>query len=426
MTWHALENNRLVVRFCYIGMFVQAMVINLTPLLFIPLKEQLGLTFEQIGRLILINFLTQMVVDLICCAIADRLSAKLLMVLANVLAGAGLWLFALLPAYCATPYDGLVLGTLVFSCGCGLLEVLTSPTINAVPSARKAGDMALLHAFYPIGKVAVIIVTGLALYLFGTAHWRWIMLAWSLVPFVNTVNFLLVRLPPFAVAGQRQTLRALVRIPAYLLAVLALGFAGATEVTLAQWTSAFAERGLGLSKVVADLVGFGLFGIGMIGGRLWFGLKGEAHNLQRLMIHGALLSALMCVLMSVAPWPALALAACAGAGCFVSLLWPGVLSLGAARFPLAGASMFALLAAAGDTGAGVMPWLLGVVADQITTVPHWLAVLTGGHLTAEQLGLRTGLLLTTVCPLIMAGLLVMLRSHHRIDAAGIAPFSTAP
>ena len=404
-----IDNNRLVVRFCYIGMFVQAMVINLTPLLFIPLKDQLGLTFEQIGRLILINFLTQMVVDLICCAIADRLNANLLMVLANLFAGVGLWLFALTPAWCAKPYAGLVLGTVVFSCGCGLLEVLTSPAINAVPSARKAGDMALLHAFYPIGKVVVIVITGLALYVCGTSCWRWIMLAWSLVPLVNTVNFLLVRIPHFAVQGRRQTLRALVRIPAYLLAVLALGCAGATEVTLAQWTSAYAECGLGLPKVVADLAGFSLFGIGMIAGRLWFGLKGEAANLARLMIHGAVLTALMCVIMSVAPWPVLALAACACAGCFVSLLWPGVLSLGAARFPLAGASMFALLAAAGDTGAGVMPWLVGVVADQVTTVPAWLSRLYGGHLTAEQFGLRIGLLLTSVCPLIMALLLVALR-----------------
>lgn len=394
-------------------MFVQAMVVNLTPLLFIPLKEQLGLTFEQVGRLVLINFLTQMLVDLACCALADRVSTKLLTVLANLLSGIGLWVFALAPAWCANPYDGLVLGTVVFSTGCGLLEVLLSPIFNAVPSERKAAGMAFLHAFYPIGKVVVIIVTGSALQAFGTHHWRWIMIAWSVVPVVNTVSFLMVRLPPLAQEGKRQTLRELVRIPAYLVAVVALGFAGASEVTVAQWTSAFAERGLGLSKAVADLVGFSLFGVGMIAGRLWFGLKGEAVDLYRLMIRGSLLSAAMCVVMSVAPWPVVSLAACAFAGLFVSLLWPGVVSLTAARFPLAGASMFALLAASGDTGAGLMPWGLGAVADRITTVPGWLASLTNGHLTAEQLGLRTGLLVTTACPLVMALLLAALRASER-------------
>lgn len=406
----SVDNNRLVVRGCYWAMFIQAMVINLTPLLFIPLKDQLGLTFEQVGRLILINFLIQMVVDLVCCALADRVSTKLLMVIANLLSGVGLWVFALAPAAFATPYDGLVLGTVVFSIGCGLLEVLISPIINAVPSARKAGDMALLHACYPIGKVAVIIVTGLALQLVGVRHWRWIMLAWSVVPILNTVVFLLVRLPPLATAVRRQPLRELVCIPAYRVAVVALLFAGATELTLAQWTSAYAEKGLGCPKAVADLVGFGLFGAGMIAGRLWFGFKGEVGSLYRLMMGGALWSAAMYVVISLAPWPALSLAACATAGFSVSLLWPGVLSLTAARFPLAGGSMFALLAAAGDAGGGLAPWGVGVIADHAAGVAPWLSPLFSGNQTAEQLGLRAGLLAAMVYPLIMALLLAWMRA----------------
>jgi fucose permease len=403
------DNSRLVVRRCYVGMVVQAMVVNLAPLLFIPLRDQLGLTFEQIGRLILVNFLTQMVSDLVCCALADRVSAKGLIVAAHLLSGAGLWLFAFASIFLSDPYRGLLLGTVVFSVGCGLLEVLLSPIINAVPSERKAGDMALLHAFYPIGKVAVIVVTGLALYLAGNQHWRWIMLAWSVVPFANTAGFLLVKLPPFAAQGRRQRLRDLIRLPAYRMAVVAIGLAGATEVTLAQWTSAFAEKGLGFPKVVADLVGFSLFGVGMILGRLWFGIKGQAANLYRFMIPGASVSAAMCLVMSLSPWPAISLAACAVAGLAVSLLWPGVVSLSAGRFPMAGASMFALLAAFGDAGAGLMPWFMGVVADQVAAVPGWLQGYGTHPLTPEQLGLRTGLLVTALCPVALGLLLLRLR-----------------
>lgn len=396
----AIDNNKLVVRCCYLGMFIQALVINLTPLLFIPLKEQFGLTYEQLGRLVLINFLTQMVVDLICCALADRVSIKPLVVAANVLAGAGLWVFGLAPGYFAHPYDGLVLGTVVFSIGCGLLEVLLSPIINAVPSERKEADMALLHAFYPIGKVVVIIVTALVIYLWGTEHWRGIVLAWSLFPFLNTVGFLLVKTPPLAEEGKRQPLRALFREPIYLALLLAIGLAGATELTLAQWSSAFLEKGLGVSKLVADGVGFCLFGVGMIAGRLWMGLKGEGLDLRRVMIGSALLSAGMCLVLSLSPWPWLSLLVCAPAGVFVSMLWPGSLSLSAARFPLAGASMFAMMAAAGDTGAAFMPWAVGLIADSSGLT--WLKPLLGEALTPEQLGLRAGLLLTTICPLIMA------------------------
>jgi fucose permease len=404
-----LDNNRLIVRCCYLGMFIQALVINLTPLLFIPLKDQLGLTYEQVGRLVLINFLTQMVVDLICSGLVDRINVKPLTVAANLLAGAGLWIFALAPTYAPTPYTGLALGTIVFSIGCGLLEVLLSPIINAVPSERKAADMAVLHAFYPIGKVTVIIVTALALYQIGAAHWRAIMLAWSIFPFVNTVGFLLVRLPPFAHAGTRQTLRELVRKPTFLALLLALGLAGATELTIAQWASAFAEKGLGVPKLVGDLLGFCLFGVGMIIGRLWFGVRGEQLNLRRIMIGSTLLAAAMYLVTSLAPSPWLALAACAAAGLFVAMLWPGTLSLATAAFPLAGGSMFALLAAAGDTGAALMPWGLGLVADQVAAHPIPLAALFGAGLSPDQLGLRAGLLVAMLCPLVMAFVLWRLR-----------------
>jgi fucose permease len=417
------DNNRLIIRCCYLGMFIQAMVINLTPLLFIPLKDQLGLTYEQVGRLILINFSTQMVVDLICAALADRVNPKPLIVAANLLAGAGLWVFALASLFFARPYDGLVLGTVVFSVGCGLLEVLLSPIINAVPSQRKSSDMAVLHAFYPIGKVVVIIISALALQALGTRHWRWIMLAWSVFPMANTLGFLLVRLPPFAEEGKRQTLRELVRIPTYLGLLLALFMAGAAELSISQWASAFAEKGLGVSKLAADLAGFSLFGVGMIAGRLWFGIKGEAMDLQRFMLWGALLSALMYLVIALSPWPLLSLIACTPAGLFVSMLWPGTLSLSAARFPMAGASMFALLAAAGDTGAAVMPWGVGAIADRVASGATEISPLFGAVLSPDQLGLRAGLLVATLCPLAMAALLAAIR---RMLPSQVSPTKKAP
>ena len=406
-----LTNRRWVVRCCYLGMFVQAMVINLAPLLFIPLKDQLGLTFEQVGRLILINFMTQMTADLACTGLADRVSSKLLTVLANVTAALGLVWFALGSLSPDHAYAHLMVGTVIFSVGCGLLEVLLSPIINAVPSERKAGAMALLHACYPIGKVAVILITGTTLYLVGAQHWRAIMIAWALVPMLNTVGFLLVKLPALAEPGRRQRLRELIGIPSYVIAVIALGFAGATEVTLAQWTSAFAERGLGFSKVVADVVGFGLFGLGMIAGRLWFGFKGEGHHLHRWLQLGSWSSVLVCLVISLSPWPVVSLGAGLFAGFFVSMLWPGVVSLAAARFPLAGASMFALLAAGGDAGAGLMPWLLGVLTDQAANLPASWMTLFGQPLTPEQFGLRSGILVTSLCPVVLS--LLLLRFHRR-------------
>ncbi len=371
-------------------MFIQALVINVTPLLFIPLRDEFALTFEQIGRLVLINFLTQMLVDLACGVCAERVPTKLMVVAANLLAALGLWVFALAPGWMPSPYGGLVLGTVIFSVGCGLLEVLLSPIINAVSSGRKAGDMALLHAFYPIGKVAVIVITGSILYLLGATSWRAILLGWSVFPLLNTLGFLLVRIPSLGPADSRERLRALFRVSDYYLLLLAIALAGASEVTVAQWASAYVQEGLGYPKLVADLAGFALFGAGMIVGRLWFGLRGEHGDLRRVMLAGAAASAGAYGLMAITAWPLLALGACAGSGFFVSMLWPGSISLAVARFPLSGTAMFALMAAAGDAGAALMPWGVGVIADRAS--------------------LPLGLLAAALCPLLMIFVLRGLRA----------------
>jgi fucose permease len=382
-------------------MFVQAMVVNLTPLLFVTLQAQFGLSFEQVGRLVLVNFATQLTVDLLSTGVVDRVNAKLLATLANAFAAVGLWVFALAPFRLEDPYGGLLLGTVTFSVACGLLEVIISPIVERVPGERKAAGMALLHAFYPIGKVVVTVTTGLLFYVLGTANWPILMLAWSVVPALNTLAFAGLRLPPLFEIGRRTRVRDLLRSRTLWLALLTIALGGATEVALAQWASAFAERGLGVDKLTADLLGLGSFGVGMVIGRLWFGLHGDAVDLVRLMRRGAFGAAVACLVMAFAGPAWVSLAATPVAGLCVSLLWPGTVSLAAARFPLAGASLFALLAAGGDGGAGTMPWLVGVAADQLRSAPDWLAA----GLTPEELGLRLGLALTAVPALTMVAVL---------------------
>jgi len=387
---------RPTIHACRLGMFVQALVINLAPLLFVTLRVQFGLDWEQVGRLVLINFLTQIAVDLAGAWIVARCGLRAPCVAAQACAAGGLVIFALAPY---GGYAALVAGTLVFSAGCGLLEVLLSPILNAVPSERKAGDMALLHAFYPIGKLAVILGTAAALWLGGAAVWPWVVVAWAAVPAVGMLAFARIRLPELPGGAERQRVRDLRGSPAFILVLLAMLFAGASEVALAQWTSAFAQRGLGCSQPVADLVGFGCFAVGMIVGRLWYGLRGSGEGLAGLLALAAIASTAVYLVAALSPWPLLALIACASGGLAVSMLWPWTVSLSAARWPLAGASLFALLAAFGDGGAAFSPWLISVVADAVGAAP-WSWLPGGG--SAEAIGLRAGLLVGAVAPLLLA------------------------
>jgi fucose permease len=137
------------------------------------------------------------------------------------------------------------------------------------------------------------------------------------------------------------------------------------------------------------------------------------------MIAGAAVAVLCYLVASLSPWPIASLAACVLAGLAVSLLWPGMLSITAARFPLAGASMFALMSASGDIGGAVAPWLVGAVADRAPLLVQLAGLLPAG-LTTEQIGLRAGLLLATIYPLVMVVLLFRLRAEARRASAAVA------
>jgi len=148
-----------------------------------------------------------------------------------------------------------------------------------------------------------------------------------------------------------------------LLALLLMVCSGASEQAMAQWASLFAEKGLGISKTLGDLLGPCIFAIMMGIMRTMYGIKGQKVNIHKVLVICTVLCVPSFVITAIVPIPALALFGCALCGISVSLMWPGMLSLTAAGYPSGGTAMFAILALGGDLGCSVGPWLTGVVAD---------------------------------------------------------------
>ncbi|GII04871.1 MFS transporter [Planobispora takensis] len=382
-------------RACYLGYVTQAIVNNLAPLLFIVFQTRYDVPYEMLGRLILLNFATQLVTDLVAVKVVDRTGYRLPMVLAHLFSVAGLVLLAVAPSLTPSPYTGLAVAVVVYGIGGGLLEVLVSPVVDALPSPQehRAATMSLLHSFYCWGQVAVVLGTTLMLAAVGESAWQVLPLMWALVPLANLVVFARVPLPPTVPDEHRTPLRALLRSPAFAGALLLMLCAGASELTMSQWSSLFAEQGLGVSKVWGDLAGPCLFAVLMGIGRIVYGLWGQRVPLLPAMIACAGLATACYLLAALADDPVLALAGCALCGLAVSLMWPGTFSLTSARFPMGGAAMFGVLAVFGDAGAAAGPWLAGAVADATVT-----AAPGGGS------GLRTGLLVGTVFPIAILGI----------------------
>ena len=75
---------------CYTGYITQAIINNLAPLLFVIFQDSFGLSFEQVGRLVLLNFGVQLVADVFSARYVDRIGYRAAAVLAHVLCTAGL------------------------------------------------------------------------------------------------------------------------------------------------------------------------------------------------------------------------------------------------------------------------------------------------------------------------------------------------
>ncbi|WP_020575899.1 MFS transporter [Actinopolymorpha alba] len=405
-------------RACYTGYITQAIVNNLAPLLFIVFQTRYAVPLEMLGRLVLLNFATQLLTDIVAVKVVDRVGYRGLLVLAHILAALGLVMLAVAPAVLPSPYVGLSCAVIVYAVGGGLLEVLVSPVVDALPSPQegKAAQMSLLHSFYCWGQVGVVAVTTVLLAQIGQASWQVLPLIWALVPLVNLFAFLRVPLPATVPDEHRTPLRALFGAPTFALAMVLMLGAGAAELTMSQWSSLFAEQGLGVSKVWGDLAGPCLFAVLMGIGRIAYGLWGERVPLVPALA-GCGVLATVCYLVAVlSQHPVISLVGCAVCGLAVSLLWPGTFSLAAARFPFGGAAMFGILAVFGDAGGAGGPWIAGAVADVSAGTNGVLHDLAGVLPDDDGSGLRIGLLVGTAFPLtiVVAALLYAVVARRRV------------
>ena len=139
--------------------------------------------------------------------------------------------------------------------------------------------------------------------------------------------------------------------------------AGASEQSVSQWASTFAEKGLGVSKTIGDLAGPMAFAILMGTARAFYGKYGERINLDLFMIYSGILCVISYLCIALVPSPIFGLIGCALCGLSVGILWPGSFSKASASIRGGGTAMFALMALAGDLGCSSGPTLVGMVSS---------------------------------------------------------------
>lgn len=372
---------------CYRGYITQAIIVNLTPLFFVIFQDEYNVSFVALGSIVLLNFVTQLLTDAVSISFIGKVGYRAAAVMAHAFAAGGLVLLGVLPELMPL-IPALVISTIIFAVGGGLLEVLVSPIIDSLPGGAKESSMSLLHSFFCWGQVAVILITTLILFLIGNEKWNIIPVLWAVLPVYNLIAFLKVPLIPPASESERTPVKTLIKSKAFLLVLLLMSCAGAAELAMSQWASLFTEKALMVSKATGDIFGPCLFGVMMGIGRTLYGIYGSRVRMTRVLALSSVLCVASYLLTALMQNAVIALAGCALCGLSVSLMWPGMISMAAGAFRKGGAAMFGMLALFGDIGCSLGPWLVGAVSELGSSAGH-------------AASLRLGILAATAFPLVM-------------------------
>ena len=386
------KNYRRTLIACYLGFITQAITANFAPLLFLKFHTDYGIPLGKIALISTTFFLTQLVVDVLCARLVDIIGYRRCIVTSEVTSALGLVGLALLPDRMPDPFAGILMCVVIYAIGSGLIEVLCSPIVEACPFDHKEAVMSLLHSFYCWGSLGVVVLSTLFFSAFGIESWRVVACLWAIVPLYNIYNFATCPIERLVEDGEGMSIGALAASPLFWVSVVLMVCAGASELAMSQWASAFAESALGLSKTLGDLLGPCLFAITMGLSRVIYGKWGERIELTGYMLVSGALCLICYLLASMTESPVLGLAGCVLCGFSVGIMWPGTISISSRCLPRGGTALFALLAMAGDLGGAFGPSLVGGAAQR-----------AGDNLRA---GMRAGCVFPVV---LMLGLLVMRR-----------------
>lgn len=404
-------NYKLTKRSCYFAYVAAASVFVMPPMLFATFHETYGISYTLLGTLVLINFFTQLSIDLIFSFFTKLFNVKLTARIMPLITSLGLLIYALVPHFAPEyAYTGLVIGTIVFSIAAGLGEVLISPIVAAVPSETPDRDMSFLHSLYAWGVLLVVGITTLFIKLFGTERWLYLALLFAALPIISAILFFISPIPDMDLTS-KDTEHKAARGRGLILCFFCIFLGSAAENVMTNWISVYMETALSIPKAIGDILGLALFAILLGLGRTLYAKYGK--NIGKVLLFGMAASAILYVIVGLSPSFVLAMIACVLVGLSSSMLWPGTLILMEENFPSPGVAAYALMAAGGDFGASIAPQLLGIIVDTVSASSAAARIGESLSLSAEQVGMKCGMLTAALFPIIGTVLLIFINKYFK-------------
>lgn len=402
------KKTKLACSFAYLS---TSSVFSLPPMLFMTFHSMYGISFTLLGTLVLINFCTQLLIDLIFSFFSKHFNIKKTVRAMPVITTIGMCIYALSPfIFKNNVYIGLVIGTVVFSVSAGLGEVLLSPVVAAIPGSTDK-DMSFLHSLYAWGVMSVVGISTLFFSIFGKENWIYLTLFWAAFPLVSCTAFCLAPFPQMNISHNDSKAQKQNRKMGLMLCVACIFFGGAAENSMTNWISSYMESALAIPKAVGDVVGMAVFAVLLGLGRVLYSKYGK--NISNVLLVG-MIGAVVCYLVAgLSHNVVLSFLACILTGMCTSMLWPGTLILMEEKISSPGVAAYALMAAGGDFGASVAPQLIGIVVDKVSVSDFAQSMSQATQMSVEQISMKAGMLVATVFPIIGVFIILYIKSYFK-------------
>ncbi len=398
---------------CYAGSAAQAAVICLTSMLLVHFHDAYGISYTLLGLLAVFNFCSQLGIDLIFSFFSRHFDLARTIRATPLLTIAGLGVYGFMPMlFPGQAYVWIVIGTILFSLGSGLTEVLLSPVIAAIPSEEPGKEMSRFHSVYAWGVVATVVIDTLFLRAFSLEAWHWLALLWMTLPAASAIFFRIGEMPPLE-AGLSSGKEKKTRPRGLALFICCIFLGSCAENTMTQWCSSYVEKVLGFEKLFGDLIGVALFAVLLGMARTLYGIKGG--NISKVLLVSFFGATAMYLVAGLSGNEWVGLAACIACGFFVSMLWPGTLVWTEQINPASSVVVYALLAAGGDLGGSIAPQLMGSLTDWIAASPFAENMAAPLQMTAEQVGLKGAMVLCALFPLLGIVLVTMMMKKLKTE-----------
>lgn len=405
-------NYKLTKYACYVNYLIGACVFTLPSMLFVTFHEMYGVSYTLLGTLVLTNFCTQFIIDLVFTIFGKKFNLSLTLKIMPMLVTVGFFVYALIPMLAPRyAYIGLLIGTILFSVSAGLSEVLLSAVIAALPSDNPERDMSALHSLYGYGVVTTVVLSSIYLKVFGTANWMYLAMFWGIMQIIPCVMFFLAPIPNMDLHNEETKKTDKKRYFGIALCFLCIFLGSAAENSMTNWISSFMESALQIPKAVGDLLGLMVFAILLALTRTWYAKYGK--DISTVLLIGMIGASVCYVTAGLCPYPIVSMIACILVGIFSSMLWPGTLILMEEKYPGLGVVAYAIMAAGGDFGASVAPQMIGIVVDNVAVSSWALEMSSTIGITAEQIGMKTGILSASIFPILGIFLLIFMKHYFK-------------